>query len=181
VLGRARVILLAAVLTGVAAAAQPASARLVLPKQGEVVRLAGSGVECTWGRNGGLAAVTCRLADARHRPLAGTYGARLAESGRVDVVAAGSGASVFTRGTSAAAAAPRPPLRVGDALHVPGTALSCSIVNADGAAAICFRSDARGPRPKAYGFAVGRRVVIVMAYDEARRPTSAGAWPQRVR
>jgi hypothetical protein len=154
--------------------------RIAVPAKGEVVSLAGSGVECTWNRlRSGVPYVSCRLADQRHRPITGSYVATLRGDGRVDVVAARSGRTVFSRTT--ASAAPRAPLRVGDALHVAGTALVCSIVDADGAAAICFRSDRGGARPYSYGFAVGRRAVIVMAYDGKRRPRNAGVWGQPVR
>ena len=162
-------------------AAHAGATKLVVPEKGEIVRLAGTGVECTWSTSrSGVAYVSCGLADARHRPLAASYAATLRENGRVDVTAFRSGKVVFSRTTASSGAAPRA-LAVGDALRVPGTALACSIVDADGAAAICFRADARGARPQSYGFAVGRRVVLVMAYDERRRPRSAGAWPQPVR
>jgi hypothetical protein len=166
-----------AVVTGAASASTP---RIVVPAKGEAVELAGSGVECTWNTlDGGVHYVSCGLAGPKHRPVAGSYAATLRGDGRVDVVAARSGRTVFSRTT--ASAAPRAPLRVGDALHVAGTALVCSIVDADGAAAICFRSDRGGARPYSYGFAVGRRAVIVMAYDGKRRPRNAGVWGQPVR
>jgi hypothetical protein len=154
----------------------------VLPKKGEIVRLAGSGVECTWiTLRRGMPCIRCGLADPQHRPLAGTYIATLHNDGRVTIVAAWSGRTVFSRTTSSTAVTAQPQLAAGDSLHVPGTALSCSIVDAGGAAAICYRANEKGPLPNTYGFAVGRRVAIVMAYDANRRPTSAGAWGQRVR
>jgi hypothetical protein len=173
---------LTTVVTGVGVGAGYASTpRIVIPAKGEVVSLERSGVECTWSTLGsGVPYVSCRLAGPQHRPVVGSYAATLRDDGRVNVVAARSGRTVFSR-TTASAAAPRAPLRVGDALHVAGTALVCSIVEADGAAAICFRSDRGGARPHSYGFAVGRRAVIVMAYDGKRRPRNAGVWGQPVR
>jgi hypothetical protein len=174
---------LTAVVTGVGTGAASASTpRIVVPAKGEVVGLAGSGVECTWNTlRSGVPYVSCGLAGPQHRPIAGSYAAMLRDDGRVDVVAARSGRTVFSRTTASVAAAPRAPLRVGDALHVAGTALICSIVDADGAAAICFRSDRGGARPHSYGFAVGRRAVLVMAYDGKRRPRNAAVWGQPVR
>jgi hypothetical protein len=171
---------LTTVVTGVAAGAGYAGTpRIVVPAKGEVVALAGSGVECTWNTlRGGVPYISCGLTGPRHRPVAGSYSATLRDDGRVDVVAARSGRTVFSRTTASVTAAPRAPLRVGDALHVPGTALVCSIVEADGPAAICFRSDRGGARPYSYGFAVGRRAVIAMAYDGKRRPRNAGVWGQ---
>jgi hypothetical protein len=163
----------------VAGTAHAQTARVVVPEKGEVIRLAGTGVECRWNTLArGVAFVSCGVADSRHRALGGSYSATLLDSGRVDVIAARSGKVVFTRTTASAAVAPRPSLVVGDALRVPRTSLVCRIVDADGPAAICFRADEKGARAQSYGFAVGRRVVLVMAYDGNRRPSSAGAWPQ---
>jgi hypothetical protein len=160
-----------------AGAARASTPRIVAPEKGEIVRLVGSPVECSWSTlRSGLAYVECRLAGPGHRPRAGSYAARLLANGRVDIVVARSGKTVFSRTTSAVAA--RAPLRIGDVLHVPGTAINCSIVDAGGGAAICFRSDSGGTRRNSYGFAVGRRVVLAMAYDGKRRPRNAGAWPQ---
>ena len=182
-MGRAFALMLTATVVGVdAGSAQAGSTTLVIPAKGEIVRLGNSGVECSWGSlRSGVRYVSCGVADARHRPLANSYAATLLDTGRVNVLSARSGKVVFSRATASAAGTPSAHLAVGDGLRVPGTALACSIVDADGAAAICYRADEKGARAGSYGFAVGRRVVLVMAYDGKRHPRSTGAWPQPVR
>jgi hypothetical protein len=176
---RTLVLVLVAVLAGAGpGAADSRTTKWIFPHKGEIVRLAGSPVECTWNTlPSGMEHIACGIAKTPGRPIAGSYSATLTSTGRVSVIAVPSGKIVFTR-TAASAAPATTTAYVGDHLRVIGTPLSCRIVNADGAAALCSRVDNKGPRPSTYGFAVGRRTTLVMHYTPGRLATSAGAWRQ---
>jgi hypothetical protein len=177
---RTLVLVLVAALAGLGpGAAGSRSTKRVLPRQGEIVRLAGSPVECSWDTlRSGVEYIACSIAKTPGRATPGSYRATLTSTGRISVIAVSSGKVVFSRSTASAATSVTTTAHVGDRLLVTGTPLSCTIVNADGAAAICYRFDNKGPRPNAYGFALGRRTALVLHYTAGRLATSAGAWRQ---
>lgn len=173
-------------LLATAASARPATSAVdVVIKVGDAVAIAGTHIGCYGVTGDGKDGVVCFKVDSNGL-APGTFGVGAVENGEVAAYKIRSNREpkrIFKRTLAAAdepaltaASAKTIKLGVGKIFNLEGTSLLCQIVKVTkgvpplyrGVKVGCFRADAAGPLPSAYGVALTDRFAGVFRFDSSR-------------